>query len=135
MYFLPAVIGRGISVVGGFVSGGLFVAAAEAAAAFVGAFPSPFIFLLVGVIFRGAPLLRLFIHSVMRPPSLDWRLPPALFGIAGVYFFSRRLGDFFPVISNLLELRQYSDMMGRVGCTSCVVEDGVGVFAISQDGG
>ena len=50
MYFLPEVIGGGIVVSGGFISGGFFVAAVEAADAFFGFFPSPFIFLFVGVI-------------------------------------------------------------------------------------
>ena len=70
MYFLPAFLGRGIVVGGGFVYGYLFFSAVEAAAVFVGDLPLPFIFLLVGVILRGAPLLQLFIHSVMIPPSL-----------------------------------------------------------------
>ena len=104
----------------------------EAAVDFVGALPFPFILFLVGVTLRGAPLLRLFIHSVMRPPYLGWRLPPELCGIAGVYFFSRRLRHFFFVISNLLEPRQYRKMTGRVGCTFCVVEDGVGVHNIAR---
>ena len=70
MYHLPAVLAGGIIVGVGFVAVGFFVVAVEAAAYFVGAFPLTFIFLLVGVILRGAPLLQLFIHSVMSPPSL-----------------------------------------------------------------
>ena len=31
----------------------------------------------------------------MRLPTLAWRLPPALCGIAGVSFFSRIIGAFF----------------------------------------
>ena len=91
VYFLPAVIDGGIVFGGGFVDVGFFFAAVEAAAASVGAFPLPFIFLFVGVILRGAPLLLLFVYPVMRPPSLAWRLLPALCGIARVSFFSRRL--------------------------------------------
>ena len=67
----------------------------EASSTSVGVFPLPFIFLLVDIVLRVAPLLRLFVHPVMRPPSLDWRLTPELCGIAGVSLFSRSLGDFF----------------------------------------
>ena len=132
VYYLPAVLGGGIVVGGGFVGGGFFVAAVEAAADFVGALTFPFIFLLVRVILIGAHLLRLFIHPVMRPPSLAWFLPPTLCGIAGVSLFSRRIGAFFFFISNFLEIRQYRELMGRVGCTSCVVEYGVGVRNIAR---
>ena len=132
MYSPPAVLGGGIVVGGCFVVRGLFVAAAEAASAFVGASPFSLILLLVGVILRGTPLLRLFIHPVMRTTSLACRPPPALCGISGLYFFSRRLRAFFFVISNLLEPRQYREMMGRVVCKSCVVEDGVDVRNIAR---
>ena len=132
MYFLPVVLDGGIVVDGGFVAGGFFVATLEAAASFVGAFPFPFILLLVGVILRGAPLLKLFIHPMMRPPSLDCCLTPAICGIAGVSFLFIRLRDFSLVISNLLGPRKYCKMMGRVVCTSCVVEDGVGVRTIAR---
>ena len=131
VYFLTAVLGGGIVFGGGFVDVGLFVAAVEASADFFGAFPLSFIFLFVGVVLKGAPLLRVFFHPVMRPPSLAWRLLPALCGIAGVSFFSRRLRAFLFVISNLLEPRKYREMIGRVGCTSCVVEDGVRVCNIA----
>ena len=82
MYFLPAVPGGGIVVGVGFVAGGFFVAAVDSDADFVGALPFPFVLLLVGVILRGSHLLQLFIHPVMIPPPLAWRLPPALCGIS-----------------------------------------------------
>ena len=132
MYFLPAVLGGDIVVGGGFFAEGFFVAAVDTAAAFVGDLPFPFILLLVGVILRGAPLLLLFIHPMIRPPYLAWRLPPELCGIAGVSLFYRRLGAFFFVILNLIEPRQYHKIIGRVGRTSCVVEDEFGVRNIAR---
>ena len=84
VYFITAFLGGGIVVGEGFVAGGFFVVAVEAASDFVGALPFPLILLLVGVILRGSPLLRLFIHPVMRTTSLAWIPPPELCGIAGV---------------------------------------------------
>ena len=118
MYLLPTYIGRDIVVGGVFVTGCFFVSAVEVAAFFVGVSPSPFVLLLVGLIFRGPPLLQLFISPVMRSQSLAWSLPRALCGIAGVSFYSRRFGAFFFVISHLLEPRQYYETMEGVGCTS-----------------
>ena len=99
VYFLPVVLGGGIVVGGGFVGGGFFVADVDSAADFFGALPPPFILLLVCVILRGAPLLQLFIHPMMRPPYLDWLIPSALCDIAGVSLLLIRIRSFFFVIS------------------------------------
>ena len=101
VYFLRAVFGGGFVVGEGFVAGGdvVAVAAVESAAAFVVAFPFPLIFLLVGVILRGAPLLQFFSYPVMSPPSLAWHLLAAFRGMTGVSIFSSWLCAFGFVIA------------------------------------
>ena len=103
VYFLRAVFGGGFVVGESFAAGGdvVVITAVESAAALVVAFAFPLIFLLVGVIFRGAPLLRFFSHPVMSPPSLAWRLLAAFRGMTGVSVFSSWLCAFGFVISML----------------------------------
>ena len=86
VYFLRAVFGGGFVVGESIATGGDAVAitAVEPAAALVVDFAFPLIFLLVGVIFRGAPLLRFFSHPMMSPSSLAWRLVAAFRGMTGV---------------------------------------------------
>ena len=104
VYFLRAVFGGGFVVGESFAAGGdvVVITAVESAAALVVAFAFPLIFLLVGaVIFRGAPLLRVFSHPVMSPPSLAWRLLAAFRGMTGVSVFSSWLCAFSFVIAML----------------------------------